>query len=669
MKMNETSRDDLLKRLRWLTFLRALIITFLLGATAIIQIKEGVFYRSIPLFYLYILIITIYILTIIYIILLHVIKNLNVISYIQIVGDILFVTVLIYITGGIESIFSFMYILTIINASILLFLRGALISASISAILYGSLIDLEYYGIVHPIYTDLSGYPKYEGAYILFNLFINIAGFFLVSYLSSYLAESFRKTEIKLKEKENDYKNLEAFNINIIQSIDSGLLTVDNEGKIRFFNRKGEEIIGLKFKEIYNKRFSDIFPNDIDFSSINKPYRWEAAFRRKDGINVLLGFSLSPLKDSKGLNIGSVLVFQDLTKIREMKERISLEEKINHLKEEKEILKKDLKKRYNLENIIGKSDKMIEIYELIEKVAKTKSNILIVGESGTGKELVAKAIHINSPRKNKPFMVINCGAIPETLMESELFGYKKGAFTGATSDKIGLIETANGGTIFFDEIGELPPSIQVKLLRVIQEHSLKRIGGREDISLDIRIISATNRDLEKEVKNGNFREDLFFRLNVIQIRVPPLRERKEDIPVLVQYFIDKYSKELNKKINKISSEAMKMLIEYDYPGNIRELENIIERSITLEKGNIITKNSLPFNIKDIEKKWGEYVELPINLEKYIEDLERNLIIKALMKSNGIKKKTAELLNITLRSLRYKLVKYKIREEEYKQNLS
>jgi two-component system response regulator PilR (NtrC family) len=562
-----------------------------------------------------------------------------------------------------------MYILTIINASILLFLRGALISASISAILYGSLIDLEYYGIVHPIYTDLSGYPKYEGAYILFNLFINIAGFFLVSYLSSYLAESFRKTEIKLKEKENDYKNLEAFNINIIQSIDSGLLTVDNEGKIRFFNRKGEEIIGLKFKEIYNKRFSDIFPNDIDFSSINKPYRWEAAFRRKDGINVLLGFSLSPLKDSKGLNIGSVLVFQDLTKIREMKERISLEEKINHLKEEKEILKKDLKKRYNLENIIGKSDKMIEIYELIEKVAKTKSNILIVGESGTGKELVAKAIHINSPRKNKPFMVINCGAIPETLMESELFGYKKGAFTGATSDKIGLIETANGGTIFFDEIGELPPSIQVKLLRVIQEHSLKRIGGREDISLDIRIISATNRDLEKEVKNGNFREDLFFRLNVIQIRVPPLRERKEDIPVLVQYFIDKYSKELNKKINKISSEAMKMLIEYDYPGNIRELENIIERSITLEKGNIITKNSLPFNIKDIEKKWGEYVELPINLEKYIEDLERNLIIKALMKSNGIKKKTAELLNITLRSLRYKLVKYKIREEEYKQNLS
>ncbi|RLA94223.1 MAG: sigma-54-dependent Fis family transcriptional regulator, partial [Deltaproteobacteria bacterium] len=246
----------------------------------------------------------------------------------------------------------------------------------------------------------------------------------------------------------------------------------------------------------------------------------------------------------------------------------------------------------HFDNIIGKSPEMKKVFSLIPKAASAKSNVLIIGESGTGKELVARAIHRHSNRKDKPFVTINCGGIPENLLESELFGYKKGSFTGATTNKIGLFEAASGGTVFLDEVGDLPLLLQVKLLRVVQDKVFTPVGDTREVKVDVRIISATNQDLEQKVINEKFREDLYYRLNVIQIRIPPLRERKMDIPLLAQYFLEKYAREMGKEIKQISSYALDALKNYHFPGNVRELENIIERSVALETSNIILPESL-----------------------------------------------------------------------------
>ena len=340
------------------------------------------------------------------------------------------------------------------------------------------------------------------------------------------------------------------------------------------------------------------------------------------------------------------------------------------LETENILLKRELKTKHAFGNIIGTSPKMLEIYEIIKRVADTKTNILLTGESGTGKELVARAIHYEGVRKDKPFVPINCGAIPENLLESELFGYQKGAFTGAAANKSGLFEVANEGTIFLDEITEIPIQLQVKLLRVIQERNFRRVGGIEDISVDVRVIAASNKDIAKEVKEGRFREDLFYRLNVIPVRVPPLRERQEDIPVLSRHFLEGYCKELDKNIKKISGEAMELLLKYNYPGNVRELENIIERAVALENTDIILPESLPEYVRgmplnaSIDANKSEVIsqELGIdslNLEKAVADFEKTMILKAINTAGGVQKKAAEILNISPRSLRYLLQKYRI----------
>ncbi len=323
--------------------------------------------------------------------------------------------------------------------------------------------------------------------------------------------------------------------------------------------------------------------------------------------------------------------------------------------------KEHVKDRYNFGHLIGESSQMRKVYDLIGRVAQTKTNILISGESGTGKELVAKAIHQQSPRKDKPFVVINCAGIPENLIESELFGYKKGAFTGAGTDKDGLFDAAEGGTVFLDEVGELTPAIQVKLLRVIQERTFTAIGGTEEKSIDVRLISATNKDLEAEVINKQFREDLFFRLNVIHIPIPPLRERDGDLPLLGQFFIEKYSRELGKDVKKISAYAMDILGQYSFPGNVREFENIIERSVALEASNIVLPESLTLSHfkMDLPREDRRHIDLTpegINLEKVMAEVERDYLIKALEMANGSKQKAAELLGVSLDSLKYRLKK-------------
>ncbi len=314
--------------------------------------------------------------------------------------------------------------------------------------------------------------------------------------------------------------------------------------------------------------------------------------------------------------------------------------------------------------IVGDSPRMRHIHGIMRQVARTRSNVLISGESGTGKELIARSIHGESDRREQPFVVINCGGIPENLMESELFGHEKGAFTGAVSDRKGLFELAHGGTVFLDEIGELSRVLQVKLLRAVQERSFKAVGGTGDIEVDIRIISATNKNLEEEVIEGRFREDLFYRLNVIEIKVPPLRERKNDLGILAQYFLDKYCREMGREPARISSYAVDLLKKYDFPGNIRELENLIERSTALTDTNIIMPDSLAISIH--KRRWVEgvkgrrfdldEVEKGVDIDEILGEIERGYLRKAMEFREGNVARASELLGISLRSMRYRLSK-------------
>ena len=321
-----------------------------------------------------------------------------------------------------------------------------------------------------------------------------------------------------------------------------------------------------------------------------------------------------------------------------------------------------LKRRYHFERFVGESPQMKKVYDLVKRVAHTRTNILISGESGTGKELAARAIHELSQRREKSFVVINCAGMPENLIESELFGYKKGAFTGAGSDKQGLFDVADGGTVFLDEVGDLTPAIQVKLLRVIQERTFTAVGDTEEKNVDVRFISASNKDLENEVIEKNFREDLYFRLNVINIDMPPLRERDGDLPLLAQHFLERYSLEFGKDIRKISAYAMDILGQYPFPGNVRELENIIERSVALESSNIVLPESLTLSHFREKPRREDRRKLDlgsegIELDRTMAEVEKNYIIRAMEMARGSKQRAAGLLGITLDSLKYRLKKF------------
>jgi two-component system response regulator PilR (NtrC family) len=336
----------------------------------------------------------------------------------------------------------------------------------------------------------------------------------------------------------------------------------------------------------------------------------------------------------------------------------ALEKKL--LARENRRLRHELRSQIRQRALIGSGSAMQRVYELIGQVAETKANVLISGESGTGKELVARAIHAASDRRDRPFVALNCGAIPENLLESELFGHVKGAFTGAVQNKEGLFEVADTGTLFLDEVGELPASLQVKLLRAIQEKAIRRVGGTNDRRVDVRILAATNRRLEEEVAAGRFREDLYYRLNVIQIAVPPLRERPEDVPLLVQHFVEKYARELGKEIGGASDEAMRRLLDHSYPGNVRELENVIERAVALSRGGTIEVDALPPSLLRPAADGGvRQAVLPAEgakLEELVNEYERGLLLEALERAGGVKKRAAKLLGVSFRSFRYRLQK-------------
>jgi two-component system, NtrC family, response regulator PilR len=337
------------------------------------------------------------------------------------------------------------------------------------------------------------------------------------------------------------------------------------------------------------------------------------------------------------------------------------------LKRENVLLKRALQETHQFSNIIGRSETMVAVFELIETIAQTTSTVMVTGESGTGKELAARAIHFNSLRRDRPFVAVNCGALTETLLESELFGHVKGSFTGASSNKKGLIEVADKGTIFLDEIGEMSPLMQVKLLRVLQERTFRRVGGTEETPADIRIIAATNRDLAQMVAEGRFREDLYYRINVIPLHLPPLRERQEDISLLAHHFVERFAREMGKTVQGLANESLEVLRRYHWPGNIRELENAMERAVALERTPLILPSSLPPPMRAAngqaaaaEPPLPTSDDLPdsgFDLERHVRDIERRFITEALKRTDGVKVKAAELLGMSFRSFRYYAKKY------------
>jgi two-component system response regulator PilR (NtrC family) len=451
------------------------------------------------------------------------------------------------------------------------------------------------------------------------------------------------------------------------------ILVVDDEESIREFleimlKKEGYEVTcaedGLKAKEMLVKKSFDLVISDLQMPNMTGIELLKHVKETYPELVFMLITAFGTTESAvEAMKMGAYDYLTKPFKIDEVRMNLQNALRAKNLEVENRVLKKELTKEYSFQNLIGNSEPMHRIYDLVKRVSMTPTNVLITGESGTGKEVIAKAIHYNGPLKDKPFVTINCGAIPEQLMESEMFGHKKGSFTGAIADKTGLFEVADGGTLFLDEVGELPLTIQVKLLRAIQERVIRRVGATDDIKIEVRICAATNRDLEDMVKEGTFRQDLFYRLNVINIKTPSLRERRDDIPLLANHFLKKYNDRLAKTIGAISAEAMEMLKKYDYPGNVRELENVIERTVALEGGATILPESLPpFVNTPTGRKMASSHEIEIgdegiDLDRVIGQIEKELLVKAIHASNGIKKKAAKLLHITFRSMRYRVEKY------------
>ena len=452
--------------------------------------------------------------------------------------------------------------------------------------------------------------------------------------------------------------------------IDYNILVIDDEAAQRdiltgYLKKKGYQIFaassGKEGIEITKNEPVDIILSDFKMPELNGIEVLEQVKKMNPEISFVIVTAYGTVENAvKAMRLGAFDYISkpvDLDELDLMIERIIEHKK---LKSENQLLKTQLQEKYKISSIVSQSQKMEEVINVAARVAESKATVLITGENGTGKEVLAKAIHYMSSRKEKPFIAVNVPALTETLLESELFGHEKGAFTGADKMKKGRFEIADGGTLFLDEVGDIPQSIQVKLLRVLQEHQFERVGGTERIEVDVRIIAATNKDLEQKIKEGTFREDLYYRLNVVSINIPPLRERKEDILPLIENFIDKYCKENNKEKLEVSKEAVDVLMKYTYPGNVRELENIIERAVVLTRGKVITLNDLPMNIKGFkdEKALGSLDEG--TLTDQVEALEKQLIFDALQQSDGNQTKAGKLLGLTERNLRYKLKKYNIK---------
>jgi two-component system, NtrC family, response regulator PilR len=434
----------------------------------------------------------------------------------------------------------------------------------------------------------------------------------------------------------------------------------------------GKEAIALLQNEGIDMLLSDIKMPDISGVEVLRA----AKDVNRDIVAFMMTAFASTDSAVEAMRLGAVDYFTKPFNMDELRLKVRQHLEAVRLKQENVLLKRALNTSHEFCNIIGRSDAMLALFKMIETIAKTNSTVLITGESGTGKDLVARAVHYNSLRREHPFVALNCGGLPETLLESELFGHMRGAFTGADANKKGLVEVAEHGTIFLDEIGEMNQTMQVKLLRVLQDRRFRRLGGTEEVQADIRVIAATNQDLQKMVSDGRFREDLYYRINVIQVHLPPLRDRREDVPLLAEHFLAKYAHGVEKPVRGIAHEAQELLSAYGWPGNVRELENVIERAVALEQTALVLPESLPMQVRTGVGMSGKGATtspvaqdaargLPdikegFDLEALGEEFYRHYIALALEKSGGVQSKAAEMLGMTFRSFRYYAKKFNLR---------
>jgi two-component system response regulator PilR (NtrC family) len=453
------------------------------------------------------------------------------------------------------------------------------------------------------------------------------------------------------------------------------ILVVDDERSMRellaiVLRREGYEVLlaenGRAAIEMLEREPVDLLISDIKMPDVSGVDVLRAAKRvDQDILGIMITAFASTDTAVEAMRLGACDYLSKPFDVDLLKMKVREKIENRQLKQENVLLKRTLGLSHQFSNIIGRSEAMLDVFKMIQTVARTNSTILLTGESGTGKGLVAQAIHFHSLRRDKPMVSLNCGALPETLLESELFGHMRGSFTGADANKKGLLEVAEKGTIFLDEIGEMSAVLQVKFLRVLQERRFRRVGGLDELQADIRVVAATNQDLTKLVAEGRFREDLFYRINVIPIALPPLRDRREDIPLLAAHFLEKFKEQMGKAVTGVSNEAMALLSRYDWPGNIRELENALERAVALESTPTVLPDSLPSAIRgEAQKPAGAPVEmLPeagFDLEAHVQGIERGYISEALRQAGGVQVKAAELLGMSFRSFRYYVKKYNLR---------
>ncbi len=585
-------------------------------------------------------------------------------GYVQLAIDVLLATLAIYVTSSLVSIS--LYLLIIVAAALLFSRHGAVVIAAFSGLCYSLLAT----GLLPDI--GVRSFTA-RGTDIL-GVYVALVG---IAVLSGYFAKQLEAMDLIASSRSKSLDELSKKQTQLFNDISDGVITLDLSETITGINEAARAIIGLAElqpellvgKPLGNlsREFGVRGLDSALSSALKSSEPGELTLQGKGDAEVHLSYSVRTVSDSEGNESGRMLIFNDVSHVKSMQERLALHERMTKLLADTHQFPREESLGSEQVKMIGESEPMKQVFSLVMRIAESDASALITGESGTGKELIAKAIHANGARARRPFVAINCGAIPENLIESELFGHKKGSFTGAIADNPGLFREADGGTVFLDEVGELPVHLQTKLLRILQERQVRPVGDTRDYSVNVRIIAATNKNLKNEISANRFREDLYYRLNVVGVALPPLRERREDIPLLVQYFSKSFKGE-QENLPQISPEALSMLTSYAYPGNVRELENIIERALVLG-GHAILPEHLPEEVRNSttspsEVKHSpsssvetEIITLPVDLETALESLEREYLQIALEQSGGVKKHAAELLGLNFRSFRYRLKKY------------
>jgi transcriptional regulator with PAS, ATPase and Fis domain len=685
--------DDLRGRLKWFLLGRVAVVSGFLAMVAAASLRSGRF--DVPADQLLVAVIAIYAFSALSAILVPHLRHPAAFAYLQIAFDVLLVTGVIYLTGGVESPFAFLYSLPIINGAVLLFASGGFFAAACAALTYDALIASlaanAASAVPRPDLVDLQ---------IGMRIATMNATFGLIAFLASVLTRRLHAAEQLLREKEAERDHYALLQHTLARTIGSGLITTDPDGRITSVDGVAEQLAGRAQHDMIGADIGSLFP----------PLRLTAAARMAfsqssaaaDPVEFVtadetggarhLRCVAAPLANTFGHAIGALYVLQNVTPLKALAAHSADAAALDALCGAETDAPGDSLEPSD--GLYGTSAAMARIHALIERVAASDASLLLTGESGTGKEMVARAVHARGPRRDKRFVAINCGAIPEHLMESELFGHVRGAFTGAVADRPGCFRAADGGTLFLDEIGELPLHLQVKLLRVLQERTFRPVGSETNVAVDVRIVAATNRDLVARVAEGAFREDLYYRLNVITVELPPLRERREDIPLLVRHFLRQFSDLHGRQVARFSVSAARCLLEHDYPGNIRELENIVEHAVALCDGETATEEHLPAYVvaepapkaaaahasrhataepvadravsADAEEvrraeSWAPRRTLPaagvVDLERDLAEYEKAILLRALDQAGGVKKRAAELLGINYRSLRHRLQKY------------